>query len=57
VFPVREGLTVSTFAYVEWRTPLSYIVPGVRSLTGGYRSRSIDRKWDQPSLRQPGSMP
>jgi len=57
VFPVREGLTVSTFAYVEWRTPLSYIVPGIRSLTGGYRSRSIDRKWDQPSLRQPGSMP
>jgi len=57
VFPVREGLTVSTFAYVEWRTPLSYIVPGVRSLTGGYRSRSIDRKWDQPSLRQPGSLP
>ena len=57
VFPVRDGLTVSTFAYVEWRTPLSYIVPGVRSLTGGYRSRSIDRKWDQPSLRQPGSMP
>jgi HlyD family secretion protein len=57
VFPVREGLTVSTFAYVEWRAPLSYIVPGVRSLTGGYRSRSIDRKWDQPSLRQPGSMP
>jgi len=57
VFPVREGLTVSTFAYVEWRTPLSYILPGVRSLTGGYRSRSIDRKWDQPSLRQPGSLP
>ncbi|MEB3305276.1 MAG: HlyD family efflux transporter periplasmic adaptor subunit, partial [Cyanobacteriota bacterium] len=57
VFPVREGLTVSTFAYVEWRTPLSYIVPGVRSLTGGYRSRSIDRTWDQPSLRQPGSPP
>lgn len=57
VFPVREGLTVSTYAYVEWRTPLSYIVPGVRSLTGGYRSRTIDRTWDQPSLRQPGSLP
>jgi HlyD family secretion protein len=57
VFPVREGLTVATYAYVEWRTPLSYLVPGVRSLTGGYRSRSIDRNWDQPSLRQPGSLP
>ena len=57
VFPVREGLTVATFAYVEWRTPLSYLVPGIRSLTGGYRSRSIDRTWDQPSLRQPGSLP
>lgn len=57
VFPVREGLTVRTYAYVEWRTPLSYILPGVRSLTGGYRSRTIDRRWDQPSLRQPGSLP
>ncbi|MEB3257962.1 MAG: NHLP bacteriocin system secretion protein [Cyanobacteriota bacterium] len=57
VFPVREGLTVATYAYVEWRPPLSYLVPGIRSLTGGYRSRSIDRTWDQPSLRQPGSLP
>jgi HlyD family secretion protein len=57
VFPVREGLTVATFAYVEWRTPISYLIPGIRSLTGGYRSRSIDRNWDQPSLRQPGSLP
>lgn len=57
VFPVREGLTVATYAYVEWRTPISYVLPGFRSLTGGYRSRSIDRNWDLPSLRQPGSLP
>jgi HlyD family secretion protein len=57
VFPVREGLTVATYAYVEWRTPISYVLPGFRSLTGGYRSRSIDRNWDRPSLRQPGSLP
>jgi HlyD family secretion protein len=37
VFPVREGLTVTTHAYVEWRVPLSYVLPGWRSLTGGYR--------------------
>lgn len=37
VFPVREGLTVTTHAYVEWRAPLSYVLPGWRSLTGGYR--------------------
>ena len=45
VFPVREGLTVETHAYVEWRTPLSYILPGLRSITGGYRSPAINRTW------------
>jgi HlyD family secretion protein len=45
VFPVREGLTVESHAYVEWRTPLSYVLPGLRSITGGYRSRDIDRSW------------
>jgi HlyD family secretion protein len=45
VFPVREGLTVDSHAYVEWRTPLSYVLPGLRSITGGYRSRAIDRSW------------
>jgi len=45
VFPVREGLTVESHAYVEWRTPLSYVLPGLRSITGGYRSRAIDRTW------------
>lgn len=37
VFPVREGLTVTTHAYVEWRTPLSYVLPGLRRLTGTFR--------------------
>ncbi len=57
VFPVREGLTVTSHAYVEWRPPLSYLLPGWRSLTGGYRSRRIDRRWDLPSLRQPSPLP
>ncbi|TCD55505.1 NHLP bacteriocin system secretion protein [Synechococcus sp. BS56D] len=55
VFPIRDGLTVETFAYVEWRSPITYILPGVRSLTGGYRSLRIDRLWDLPFLRQPGT--
>jgi HlyD family secretion protein len=54
VFPVREGLTVDSHAYVEWRTPLSYLLPGIRSITGGYRSRAIDRHWKQ-GLEQPGA--
>jgi HlyD family secretion protein len=37
VFPVREGLTVATHAYVEWRSPLSYVLPGLRRLTGTFR--------------------
>ena len=57
VFPIREGLTVQTHAYVEWRSPLSYVIPGLRSLTGGYRTPRIDRRWDRPSLRQPGTLP
>ncbi|MEB3156661.1 MAG: NHLP bacteriocin system secretion protein, partial [Cyanobacteriota bacterium] len=42
VFPVREGLTVTTHAYVEWRSPISYVLPGLRSLTGGFRPRAFD---------------
>jgi HlyD family secretion protein len=57
VFPIREGLTVAAHAYVEWRSPLSYVIPGLRSLTGGYRTPRIDRRWDRPSLRQPGALP
>ena len=56
VFPIREGLTVSTHAYVEWRSPLSYVIPGLRSLTGGYRTTRIDRSWNRPFLRQPGAL-
>ena len=57
VFPIRDGLTVDTFAYVEWRSPITYIIPGLRSLTGGYRSIRMDRLWDLPFLRQPGTPP
>ena len=56
VFPVRDGLTVSTHAYVEWRSPLSYVLPGLRSLTGGYRSLRIDSLWNRPFLRQPNTL-
>ena len=55
VFPIREGLTVDTFAYVEWRSPVTYVIPGLRSLTGGFRTFHIDRIWDLPFLRQPGT--
>ena len=41
VFPVRDGLTVASHAYVEWRTPITYVLPGIRSLTGGFRSRTL----------------
>ncbi|MCX5949169.1 MAG: NHLP bacteriocin system secretion protein [Cyanobacteria bacterium] len=54
VFPVREGLTVESHAYVEWRTPLSYLLPSLRSITGGYRSPAIDRQWKR-GLEQPGA--
>ena len=57
VFPIREGLTVDTFAYVEWRSPVTYVVPGLRSLTGGFRTFRIDRIWNLPFLRQPGTPP
>lgn len=52
VFPVREGLTVTGHAYVEWRTPISYLLPGLRSLTGGFRTLGFDRRWDGGELRQ-----
>ena len=57
VFPIRDGLTVSTHAYVEWRSPISYVIPGLRSLTGGFRTPWIDLRWNQPSLRQPNTVP
>lgn len=52
IFPVREGLTITGHAYVEWRAPISYLIPGLRSLTGGYRSPRLDQRWDQPVRRQ-----
>jgi HlyD family secretion protein len=57
VFPIRDGLTVSTHAYVEWRSPISYVIPGLRSLTGGYRTPWIDQRWNLPFLRQPTPTP
>ena len=57
VFPVRDGLTVTSHAYVEWRSPLSYVIPALRSLTGGYRSIRIDSLWNRPFLRQPDDTP
>ena len=57
VVGAEQSLTVQTFAYVEWRSPLSYVIPGLRSLTGGYRTTRIDRRWDRPALRQPGTLP
>ena len=57
VFPVREGLTATSHAYVEWRSPISYVLPGLRSLIGGYRSQRIDRQWNKSFLHQPSSLP
>ena len=54
MFPVREGLTVESHAYVEWRTPLSYLLPCLRSITGGYRSGKVDRSFG-PNLLQGGA--
>jgi HlyD family secretion protein len=53
VFPVREGLTVTTHAYVEWRSPISYVIPGLRSLTGGFRPRAFDRSSPLRTLPPP----
>jgi HlyD family secretion protein len=56
VFPIRDGLTITTHAYVEWRSPITYVIPGLRSLTGGYRRPWIDLRWNLPFLRQPGAL-
>ena len=56
VFPIREGLTATAHAYVEWRSPVSYVIPGLRSLTGGYRTLRIDRLWNRPFLVQPDTI-
>jgi HlyD family secretion protein len=51
VFPIREGLTLKAHGYVEWRTPLSYVVPALRDLTGSYRNLRQERQ-STPQLRQ-----
>jgi len=56
VFPIRDGLTITTHAYVEWRSPITYVIPGLRSLTGGYRTPWIDLRWNLPFLRQPSTL-
>lgn len=56
VFPIREGLTATSHAYVEWRSPLSYVIPGLRSLTGGYRTLRLDRLWNRSFLQQPDTI-
>jgi len=38
VFPIHQGLTLKAHAYVEWRTPVSYVLPLLRDLTGSYRT-------------------
>lgn len=56
VFPIREGLTLKAHGYVEWRTPLSYVLPVLRDVTGSYRILGQQRQ-DRPTLRQAGGLP
>ncbi|MEA5422771.1 MULTISPECIES: NHLP bacteriocin system secretion protein [unclassified Synechococcus] len=56
VFPIRAGLTLRAHGYVEWRTPISYLLPVFRDLTGSYRNLGQERQ-DVPALRQKGSLP
>ena len=57
VFPVREGLTLRAHGYVEWRSPISYVLPALRDLTGAYRTVGQERRDDTPNLRQEGAIP
>ena len=56
VFPIREGLTLQAHSYVEWRAPISYLLPVLRDLTGSYR-RLGQQGQDRPALRQPTAVP
>ena len=56
-FPIQEGLTLKAHAYVEWRTPLSYLLPILRDLTGTYRTPRLDLQQDQRNRRQEGALP
>jgi HlyD family secretion protein len=57
VFPIHQGLTLKAHAYVEWRSPVSYLLPVLRDLTGSYRTLGDQRREDQPVLRQQGALP
>lgn len=56
VFPVRQGLTLTTHAYVEWRPPVSYVLPLLRDLTGSYRTLEQNHR-ERRQLRQRGALP
>ena len=57
VFPIREGLTLKAHGYVEWRTPVSYLLPILRDLTGSYRTLRQQERQDGSQLRQRGTLP
>ncbi len=57
VFPIREGLTLKAHGYVEWRPPVSYVLPLLRDLTGSYRTLRQQERQDQPPLRQRDALP
>lgn len=56
VFPIRQGLTLDAHAYVEWRSPITYLLPTIRDLTGSYRTLWQLRE-DTPGRRQRGALP
>jgi HlyD family secretion protein len=56
VFPIREGLTLKAHGYVEWRTPISYVLPVLRELTGSYRNLAEEGQ-DRPQTRQRETLP
>ena len=57
VFPIREGLTLKAHGYVEWRTPVSYLLPMLRDLTGSYRTLRQQEHQDDRQLQQRGTLP
>lgn len=57
VFPIREGLTLKAHGYVEWRPPVSYLLPMLRDLTGSYRTLRQQERQDQPPLQQREALP
>ena len=56
VFPIREGLTLKAHGYVEWRTPICYVLPVLRELTGSYRNLAEEGQ-DRPQTRQRRTLP